>query len=209
MTTQVATRSFTYVDQFGRRQEIKAGVTYVGPESECYQRFRDSFKLASRAMPAIEDRPCRQPVHLIPRDRARATPQRSNHVVRSEPPLEPPSEVRMSFAIRRALQHEAAEASSDGLESGGFLFGRIEPDIFGIGTRVEILDLSHAWRASEKRAAGSMRWSPEHMADVVSGKESKWPLIGDWHTRLTWAAGVERLTASAGRPAVPPAISVS
>jgi len=103
--------------------------------------------------------------------------------------LSPPTEILMSFKVRHALQQTAAEWSGDGLESGGFLFGRIRPDCFG-KTRVEILEFSPPRRA-DTRKAGWMRSSLIDIVKALNGELSQWALVGDWHTHLGDKASLE------------------
>jgi proteasome lid subunit RPN8/RPN11 len=96
----------------------------------------------------------------------------------------PPTSVHISWKLHRSLREIAAEWSATGLESGGFLFGKLKPDCFETGTLAEILEFSRP-RLDDKREASRLHWDERHLEEALSGQLSDLPLVGDWHTHPT------------------------
>jgi hypothetical protein len=112
-----------------------------------------------------------------------STPTRTPYVPPSSQTagVTPPTLVRISWKVSRSLREVAAEWSASGLETAGFLFGKMKVDCFGTGTLAEILEFSRPCR-DDKRGASSLHYSERHLEDAFSGRLSDFPLIGGWHT---------------------------
>lgn len=160
-TVLVAARSFSYIDRSGRLQHIKSGETFVDSNTEDAQRFPTSFKPANGRGVSP------------PTQRARQTFTPAFQV---EAKLEPPTDVTMTWKVRRSLQEEAARMGNR-LEAGGFLFGQIEPHVLGLTTRVQIQRFSHC-RLDDKRTASTFDVSSDHLEEALQDPTC----IGDWHT---------------------------
>ena len=125
----------------------------------------------------------------------------------AEAALEPPTEVRLSWKVRRELQDEAA-LMGDSRESGGFLWGRMLPHVLGRTTVAEITGFSHN-RPDDDRTLKSLLLSEAHVEEAFLGNPQA---IGDWHTHITrgsfapsdpdlsvWAARSQHVSWRAGR----------
>lgn len=101
-------------------------------------------------------------------------------VSRPEAKLLAPTEVRMTWKLRRRLQEEAAR-SGDQVEAGGFVYGRCEPHILGTTTRLEILDFSAGSRLFARRTAGSAEFSRSALQEALRSPD----IVGDWHSHCS------------------------
>ncbi len=94
-----------------------------------------------------------------------------------EAKLEPPTEVTMTWKLRRRLQEEAAQ-TGETRETGGFLFGRIEPHILGRTTRAQIHDFSAGCPLFRERTADHLRFTDAAVAEALGNRA----FLGSWHT---------------------------
>jgi hypothetical protein len=121
--------------------------------------------------------------------------------------LEAPTDVGMTWKVRRALQDEA-ERMGDRLEAGGFLFGRIEPHVLGRDIRAVITGFSHC-RSEDQREPGRFTVSRTHLHEAFRDPN----FIGCWHTHVktrtlepsevdcgAWSARADEVSWRPGRP---------
>lgn len=154
----VATRSFTFTDEYGRRQQVTKGITYCAPSCEDVRRFPDAFALPTasvlghlaRSAAPTRSRPSRAPLEEV---RVGAMPR---------------AKVWMTYHVRGRLEELLSRYSWP--EFGGFLYGhQAGPDDLVVTDAMEV----EGTPRTRSSVALDMDLAPRCMG--LDG------IVGDWH----------------------------